>query len=361
MPQGSGEVVFNTGMCGYHETLTDPSYTGQIVAMTYPLIGNYGASPDWNEGGPEQGIRRKEIKVSGFAVRELYDGPVPAGRLSLEEFLQRWEIPGICGIDTRRLTLRLRDGGSSSGLILGLPEGEKDFPPKHIERALEFLAAYPSMEGRNLIGDVGTREAQIINPNGTPHFVLIDYGIKGGIIRGFTRLGVKLTLLPGSADAALVLAHKPDAVFLSNGPGDPATLGPQIAMSARLIAQHIPLFGICLGHQIIAHAAGGKTYKLPFGHHGVNNPVVDLRTGKVFVTSQNHGFAVDENSLPGNLKVWMRNANDSTVEGLYHETENLMCVQFHPEACPGPQDTAWIIGEFVRRAVEAKKRKSSAG
>jgi carbamoyl-phosphate synthase small subunit len=350
--QGAGEVVFNTGMSGYHEILTDPSYTGQIVAMTYPLIGNYGASPDWNEGGPEKGVTRKTIKVSGFVVRELYDGPVPAGRISLEEFLLREEIPGICGLDTRRLTLRLRDGGSASGLIVSLPEGEKDFSQNHIDTALAFLAAWPSMEGQNLIGEVGTREPEVINPQGAFHFALVDYGVKGGMIRELVRLGVKVTLLPGSASAADILAHKPGAVLLSNGPGDPAVLAPQIAMCAELIGRHIPVFGICLGHQIIGHAVGGTTYKLPFGHHGVNNPVVDIKTGKVFVTSQNHGFAVAEDSLPGDVKVWMKNANDNTVEGLYHEKEALMSVQFHPEACPGPEDTRWIIGEFVKKAAE---------
>jgi carbamoyl-phosphate synthase small subunit len=348
--EGAGEVVFNTGMCGYHEILTDPSYTGQIVAMTYPLIGNYGASPDWNEGGPEHGVTRKTIKVSGFVVRELYDGPVPPGRVRLEEFLAAQGIPGICGVDTRRLTLRLREKGSASGLILGLPHGQEDFSQKDISRALGFLAAYPSMEGQNLVGEVGTREPLVINPKGSPHFVLADYGIKNGIIRELTRLGAKTTLLPGSTCAEGVLEHKPDALFLSNGPGDPAVLAPQIEMAASLIGR-IPLFGICLGHQIIGHALGGKTYKLPFGHHGVNNPVVDLKTGKVFVTSQNHGFAVDETSLPKNTSVWMRNANDGTVEGLSHEKENILCVQFHPEACPGPEDTRWIIGEFVRRAA----------
>jgi carbamoyl-phosphate synthase small subunit len=209
------------------------------------------------------------------------------------------------------------------------------------------------MEGQNLVGEVGTLAPQVINPEGAPHFVLVDYGIKNGIIREFVRLGVKISLLPGGVNAGEVLARKPDALFLSNGPGDPAVLEPQIRMTASLIGR-IPVFGICLGHQIIGHAVGGKTYKLPFGHHGVNNPVVDLRTGKVFVTSQNHGFAVAEDSLPRDVKVWMKNANDNTVEGLYHEKEKLMCVQFHPEACPGPEDTRWIIGEFVRCALEAK-------
>jgi carbamoyl-phosphate synthase small subunit len=344
---GAGEVVFNTGMCGYHEILTDPSYTGQIVAMTYPLIGNYGASADWNEGGPEKGVTRKIIKVSGFVVRELHDGPVPPDRIRLEEFFVKEEITGICEVDTRRLTLRLREGGSASGLILGLPEGAPDFTQDDISQAKKFLAAYPSMEGQNLVGEVGTREAEVINPEGFPHFALLDYGIKGGIIREFSRLGVKISLFPGSAGINDVLAVKPDAVFLSNGPGDPAVLTPQIEFAAGLIKKRIPLFGICLGHQIIGCAVGGKTYKLPFGHHGVNNPVVDVKTGKVFVTSQNHGFAVAEDSLPQNVKVWMRNANDNTVEGLYHEKEKVMCVQFHPEACPGPEDTRWIIGEFV--------------
>jgi carbamoyl-phosphate synthase small subunit len=350
---GAGEVVFNTGMSGYHEILTDPSYTGQIVVMTYPLIGNYGADPVWNEGGPEKGVLRKAIKPRGFVVKELYDGPVPPGRMKLEDFLTAQKVPGICGIDTRRLTLRLRDAGAVSGVIIGLSKGEDNFSQKHIDAAVQFLAAYPSMEGQNLIGEVGTREAELINPGGVRHFVLLDCGIKGGIIRELIRRNVKASLLPGTAKAADILGLKPDGVLLSPGPGDPAVLTSQIDLAAGLIGR-VPLFGICLGHQIIGHALGGKTYKLPFGHHGVNNPVVDLKNGKVYVTSQNHGFAVAEESLPPHVKVWMRNANDNTVEGLYHEREAVMSVQFHPEACPGPEDTRWIIGEFVRRAGEGK-------
>lgn len=346
---GAGEVVFNTGMAGYHEILTDPSYTGQIVAMTYPLIGNYGTDPAWNEGGPEKGLGRKSVKAAGFAVRQLYEGPVPPGRVSLHEFLEAQGIPGITGIDTRALTLHLRERGTPSGLIVGLPDGSRDFTKKHIEAALAYLAAYPPMEGRNLLADVGTRKAETINREGRRHFVLIDCGVKGGIIRELQRLDVRVSVLPGTVGIGEVLNLKPDGVLFSNGPGDPAVLKSQIRLAAGLIGK-VPVFGICLGHQLIGLALGGRTYKLRFGHHGVNNPVKDLRTGRVFVTSQNHGFAVVEDSLPAGSKVWMRNANDGTVEGLYHEKEAVMSVQFHPEACPGPEDTRWIIGEFLKCA-----------
>jgi carbamoyl-phosphate synthase small subunit len=348
---GVGEVVFNTGMSGYHEILTDPSYTGQIVAMTYPLVGNYGDRADWNEGGPDKGCAHKTIRVRGFVVRELYEGPVPEGRETLEAFLLRDGIPGITGVDTRALTLRLRDGGAVTGVIL--PPKDADFTQADVDAAVRLLQSVPQMEGQNLVTEVGTAEPVVLNPEGRIHFALIDCGIKAGIIRELTKLGVKITLLPQNAGLEDTLALSPDAVFFSNGPGDPATLHPQIALAKGLIARGVPTYGICLGHQIIALALGASTYKMPFGHHGVNEPVVDTETSKVYVTSQNHGFAVAEETLPAGVRVWFRNANDHTVEGLAHESKNVACVQFHPEASPGPEDTHWIIARFVEKAEEA--------
>jgi carbamoyl-phosphate synthase small subunit len=345
----AGEVVFNTGMAGYHEILTDPSYTGQIVTMTYPLIGNYGADPRWNEGGPEKGTNRRAVKVSGFVVKDLYEGPVPAGRVPLDEFLASENITGITGIDTRKLTLHLRDKGTVSGLIMGLPEGAKEFSKKMIDSALGYLASFPDMEGQNLLGEVGTVKAETVCREGKKHFVLIDCGTKAGIIRELEALGVRVSILPSVTSPGEVLNLKPDGVLFSNGPGDPAVLKSQIGLARKLIDK-VPVFGICLGHQIIALALGAKTYKLPFGHHGVNNPVVDLRDGRVYVTSQNHGFAVEADSLPESAKVWFSNANDKTVEGLYHTDRPVMSVQFHPEASPGPVDTRWIFREFLKKS-----------
>ncbi|MCX7788279.1 MAG: glutamine-hydrolyzing carbamoyl-phosphate synthase small subunit [Spirochaetes bacterium] len=343
---GTGEVVFNTGMCGYHEILTDPSYAGQIVVMTYPLIGNYGSDPKWNESGPEKGVSRKAVKATGFVVKHLYRGPVPPGRISLHQFLQNQQVPGISGIDTRRLTLHLRDRGTPTGVIVRIPKGKNELSRSQLKEVVTFLNAFPPMEGRNLIGEVGTAKAASVHREGGKHIVLIDCGTKAGIVNQLVTLGVRVSILPSSVSLGEVLNLKPHGVLFSNGPGDPAVLGPQIELCSRLIGK-VPVFGICLGHQLIALAMGGRTFKMPFGHHGVNHPVVDLRDGRVYVTSQNHGFAVDPDTLPAGLQVWMKNANDGTVEGLYHEELPVRCVQFHPEAHPGPLDTLWIFKEFM--------------
>ncbi len=346
-PTGTGEVVFNTGMCGYHEILTDPSYAGQIVVMTYPLIGNYGSDPVWNEGGPEKGVSRRAVKATGFVVKRLYKGPVSPGRIPLHKFLEEQEVPGISGIDTRRLTLHLRDRGTPTGVIVRIPKGKKELSQSQLKNVVAFLKTFPPMEGRNLIGEVGTAKATSVNRAGKKHIVLIDCGTKAGIVHQLVTLGVRVSILPSGASPGEVLNLKPDGVLFSNGPGDPAVLVPQIELCSQLIKK-VPVFGICLGHQLIALAMGGRTYKMPFGHHGVNHPVVDIRDGRVYVTSQNHGFAVDPLSLPEGLEVWMKNANDGTVEGLYHKELPVRCVQFHPEAHPGPLDTLWIFQEFIK-------------
>lgn len=342
-PKSVGEVVFNTAMSGYHEVLTDPSYTGQLVAMTYPHIGNYGCDPSWSEIGPGGG--EGGVEPAGFIVRSLYEGPVPDGRQTLDEFLRENETPGITGIDTRRLTLRLRDEGSINGLIVRPADGMALSPPE-AERVTAVLAAFPEMEGRDLVGEVGSRETISINESGNPHIALLDCGSKANIVRKLTELGCRVTIVPSTADDAFVESVGADALFVSNGPGDPAVLERQVELIRESIGKRAVL-GICLGHQLIAEALGAKTYKMKFGHHGVNHPVRDELTKRVFVTSQNHGFAVDESSLPAGCTVWFRNANDRSIEGLVLDDLRIRTTQFHPESAPGPFDSHWIFEKFL--------------
>lgn len=343
-PKAIGEVIFNTAMSGYHEVLTDPSYTGQLVAMTYPHIGNYGCDPAWSELGPGQGDDGA-VEPAGFIVRSLYEGPVPDGRISLSQFLAENRTPGITGVDTRRLTLRIRDEGSVNGVIVRPDDG---VALSDVERArvVAVLSAFPQMEGRDLLGTVGSREAISVNETGAPHIALLDCGSKANIIRRLVGLGCRVTLLPSDADETVVEAADADALFISNGPGDPAVLERQVALIKASIGRR-PVLGICLGHQLIAEALGAKTYKMKFGHHGVNHPVRDERTRRVFVTSQNHGFAVDEASLPEGCDVWFRNANDQSVEGLVFDKMRIRTTQFHPESAPGPYDSHWIFESFL--------------
>lgn len=344
-PNAIGEVVFNTAMSGYYEVLTDPSYTGQLVAMTYPHIGNYGCEPEWSEIGPEGRQKRSGVKPAGFIVRSVYDGPVPDGRETLHEFLSRNETPGISGIDTRRLTLRLRDGGASNGVIVRPADGSQ-LSDVELARVSAVLAAFPEMEGRDLISAVGSRETLTVNEGGSPHLALFDCGSKANIIRRLVEHGCSVTILPSDTDVDQFAATGADALFVSNGPGDPAVLEKQVAVIKASIGKY-PVLGICLGHQLIAEALGAKTYKMKFGHHGVNHPVRDERTGRVFVTSQNHGFAVEEDSLPDGCDVWFRNANDGSVEGLALDDLRIRTTQFHPESAPGPHDSHWIFQAFL--------------
>jgi carbamoyl-phosphate synthase small subunit len=344
-PKSIGEVVFNTAMSGYHEVLTDPSYTGQLVAMTYPHIGNYGCDPEWSEVGPGGEEGHTGIAPAGFIVRSHYEGPVPDGRETLHRFLLENETPGITGVDTRRLTLRLRDEGSVNGLLVRPAQGD-ELTDTERARIKDILTAFPHMEGRDLIGDVGSHEMLVVNKGGSPHVALLDCGSKANIVRRLVGLGCQVTLLPSTADEETVGRSGADALFVSNGPGDPAVLERQVALIKESIGKR-PVLGICLGHQLIAEALGAKTYKMKFGHHGVNHPVRDERTKRVFVTSQNHGFAVDESSLPEGCEVWFRNANDQSVEGLILDNLRIRTTQFHPESAPGPYDSHWIFGSFL--------------
>lgn len=365
-----GEVVFNTAMSGYVEVLTDPSYTGQIVAMTYPHIGNYGVSAEWFESTPKGGRdRSRTVMAAGFVVRSVYDGPVAAGRVRLTDYLAEAGIPGITGVDTRALTLHLRDNGSKNGLIVrttprpaeAIPEAAPTpervlLSDEELSAAQEILNAFPAMEGRGLLSEVGAGKSREIPRSGYstakgsqvagPHLVLYDCGAKENIVRELQTLGCRLTLFPSEATAQQIRDTGADAVMISNGPGDPAVLEHQVEQTRALIGE-MPVLGICLGHQIIAEAAGAKTSKMKFGHHGVNHPVRDEITRRVFVTSQNHGFTVEEKTLPKGLDVWFRNANDQSIEGLRDDARHIRTTQFHPESAPGPTDSRWIFEAFL--------------
>ncbi len=334
-----GELVFNTSMTGYPEILTDPSYNGQIVLMTYPLIGNYGVDESWNESCG--------INATALVVKKLYEGPLPPGRISLEVFLEKHERCGITDIDTRALTLHIRRCGSQNAVI---------FPSERMDEARTLLSSFPSITERDLIDGVSVHEITK-DPELGEGFVkapekpecriaLADYGVKRSIIENFYRRNVAVTLLPPTFKSTDVLDQGYAMLFLSNGPGDPALLQESVAEVRKCIGR-LPVCGICLGHQIITWALGGRTVKMTYGHHGGNHPVKDLDTGKTFVTSQNHGFMSDMASLPESVHLWFVNANDGTVEGLYDREKHVRSVQFHPEASPGPQDATWIFDSFL--------------
>ena len=347
--EGEGEVVFHTGMTGYQEILTDPSYAGQIVCMTYPEIGNTGANPEDEESAG--------LRLRGFAVRNLCDFPSNwRCRESLHDYLRRHGVPGISGIDTRALVRRIRTAGAINGVLV---HGDRD-PGELRERA----AGLPSMEGRNLVDGVtcsepyGWREAGewSASPAATgPRYrvVAYDFGIKRNILRELARAGLDVRVVPASTPAAEALADDPDGIFLSNGPGDPAAVGYAIPIVRELVGRR-PLFGICLGHQILALALGGRTRKLRFGHHGANQPALDADSGRVMIASENHGFAIEPDSFAGDpdVEITHTNLNDGTPEGLRHRKLPLFSVQYHPEASPGPHDTAGLFARF-RALIES--------
>lgn len=356
----TGEVCFNTSMTGYQEVATDPSYRGQIVTMTYPMIGNYGV----NDLDPES----HQPHIRGFVVEELCAVPSNWRSTStLDEYFKRWNVAGIQGIDTRALTKHLRTAGAMRGIITS---------ELNQEEALAAALASPPMEGSDFVKEVTTpqpytwdpddtesREWDIPNPSqnslGGPEgvfrklppakyrIVAYDFGVKKNILRRLRQNGFHVDVVPATTKAADVLARKPDGVFLSNGPGDPAALG-YIHQEVNQLMGKTPIFAICLGHQILGHAFGGKTFKLKFGHRGGNQPVKDLRTGQVAITSQNHGFAIDPSSLPSNVEVTHINLNDGTVEGMRHREHPVLSVQYHPEAAPGPNDAKYFFAEFAK-------------
>lgn len=366
-----GEICFNTSMTGYQEVLTDPSYRGQIVTMTYPLIGNYGVNPLDEES--------RQPHVRGFVVGEL-SSVASSWRAaeSLDDYLKRWNICGIEGVDTRALTKHLRVRGAMRACLTD----EIANPGEAVNRALQA----PEMIGSDYVTEVTTREIYEWDPedrlsrgwtiikgkgeqvdgvldNGQVfkklpptrfRVVAFDYGIKLNILRRLRQHGFKATVVPAATKAADVLAMNPDGIFLSNGPGDPGPLDYIHHELERLIGK-CPIFGICLGHQLLGYAYGGKTFKLKFGHRGGNHPVQDLATGKVAITAQNHGFAVDPDSLPSNVEVSHINLNDGTVEGLRDRLNPVFSVQYHPEAAPGPHDATYFFDHFAKLIEEHKK------
>jgi carbamoyl-phosphate synthase small subunit len=341
-----GEVVFNTSLTGYQEILTDPSYSGQIVTMTAPEIGNYGIAPEDAESRTPQ--------VAGFIIRD--ESPIASNwRASgtLRDYLVRHNIVAISDIDTRALTRMLRSGGVMRGIIA---TGDHD-PRELVERTQSIKP----MEGSDLVLGVTCQGPFDWEPVASDEFTpppqrratrrlkvaAYDFGMKWNILRRFSVHGCDVRVFPATAPASELLAEQPDGVFLSNGPGDPAVLGYAIKNARDLVKADVPTFGICLGHQILSLALGGETYKLKFGHRGANHPVKELETGKVEITSQNHGFAVDPDTLPPDVKVTHVNLYDGTVEGLRHTTKPVFCVQYHPEAAPGPHDADYLFRQFL--------------
>ena len=333
-----GEVVFNTGLTGYPEVLTDPSYKGQIVVMTYPHIGNYGIT--------DEDFESWQPHVEGFVVREF--SPLSSNwraQTTLEDFLRRHGIIGISEVDTRALTRHIRRLGAMRGYLSTVDADPRDVVAK--------ARASAGMVGRDLVQVVTTDKPFVWNPDATDapfHVVAYDYGVKHNLLRELAARGCRVTVVPATQSASDVLALDPDGVFLSNGPGDPAALDYAVG-NVRALLGRVPLFGVCLGHQLMGLAVGGTTYKLKFGHHGVNQPVKHLATGQVEITSQNHGFAVDPASLPDSVEITHLNLNDGTVEGLRHREAPAFSVQYHPEAAPGPHDAQYLFDEF-RRLLE---------
>ncbi len=347
-----GEVVFNTAITGYQEILTDPSYCQQIVTLTYPHIGNYGVN--------EEDIEAEKIHAAGLIIKDL---PLLASNfrmsLTLSDYLKREGTVAIANIDTRQLTRLLRSKGAQNGALIGLAPGQ-EVTPALVAQAVAAAQAAPNMAGLDLAKVVSVQKAydwtqtewQLGTGYGTQsspqfHVVAYDFGVKKNILRMLAERGCKVTVVPAQTPAADVLKLQPDGLFLSNGPGDPQPCDYAIAAAAELIETGIPTFGICLGHQIMALASGAKTFKMKFGHHGANHPVKDLDTGRVSITSQNHGFAVDEKSLPSNLRATHISLFDNTLQGLARTDKPAFCFQGHPEASPGPHDISYLFDRFT--------------
>jgi len=352
-----GEVCFNTAMTGYQEILTDPSYAGQIVTFTFPHIGNVGAN--------EEDLEATTPAARGLVLRcEVTEPSNWRASRHLDAWLKSYGLVGVTGVDTRRLTRRIRDGGAPNGVVAHAPDGRLD-----VEAMVARAREWPGLEGMDLALEVSCRQSyrwsetrwaldggygQLAEPR--RRVVAVDYGIKRNILRSLASLGCDVTVVPAASSAEDILRHEPDGVFLSNGPGDPAATGVYAAPAIRgVVEAGVPTFGICLGHQMLALALGGRTVKMHKGHRGANQPVKDLETGKVEITSQNHGFVVTPESLPAGVKMTHQSLFDGTVEGLRLEGKPVFSVQHHPEASPGPQDSNYLFQRFVALIDEAKK------
>jgi len=335
----AGEVVFTTSMVGYQETLTDPSYRGQILLFTYPLIGNYGVIPGEEES--------QKVQAAAVLVREYTPHHSNwASERSLAALLSESGVMGVEGLDTRALTRHLRDKGAMRGVISTV-----EHDPKVLR---ERANAHPSMLGLDLASTSSDITELTLMPaigDERCRVTALDYGVKGSIYRELRNRGASVLAMPGSTSADEVLASEPDGIFLSNGPGDPAALEDAVDTLRSLLGE-IPVFGICLGHQLLGLALDCETYKMPFGHHGANHPVRNLKTGRIEITSQNHGFAVREESLPDEVELTHRNLYDGTVEGLWSPEQRAWSVQYHPESSPGPRDSGYLFDEFVRSISE---------
>ena len=358
----TGEVVFNTAMTGYQEILTDPSYSRQIVTLTYPHIGNYGVNA--------ADVEASKVHAAGLIIRDL---PLMASNFrstqSLADYLKAENVVAISGIDTRKLTRLLREKGAQAGAILTGTQGNQ---PSEAQ-ALELARSFPGLAGMDLAKVVSVKESYVFTEtewklgqgfgkqeNPQYHVVAFDYGVKRNILRMLAERGCKVTVLPAQSTAADAMALNPDGIFLANGPGDPEPCDYAIKATAELIEQGIPTFGICLGHQIMALASGAKTMKMKFGHHGANHPVQDLDSKKVLITSQNHGFAVDPDTLPGNCRVTHVSLFDGSLQGFARTDKPAFCFQGHPEASPGPTDVAYLFDRFIS-LMQAKAGKNNAG
>jgi carbamoyl-phosphate synthase small subunit len=335
-----GEVVFNTGMTGYQEILTDPSYAGQIVALTYPLVGNYGVTPDDFES--------RRVQVSGFIVKEVADAPSNwRSQGTLHDFLATNNVVGIAGLDTRALTQKLR----SVGVMMGALSSEKT--PDELLEVLAHASGYADVD---YVQQVTTPAPYVWPAVGETKYkiALLDCGVKFNILRSLAALGAEITVYPANTPAETILATNPDGIFLSPVPGDPALLG-DVVQTVRVLSHAKPTMGICLGNQLIGCAFGGHTFKLPFGHRGANHPVKDLDTGRVVITSQNHGYALAADGFDdSNIEVWQINLNDGTVEGLRHKTLPIFTIQYHPEASPGPTDSSGYFAQFLQM-IDARR------
>lgn len=358
----TGEVVFNTSITGYQEILTDPSYAGQIVTLTYPHIGNTGTTPEDDESG--------QVWAAGLVIRNL---PLLASNFRNQQDLDSWlkqrNVVAIHDIDTRRLTRILRDKGAANGCVMSGPAVEADLEAAKAQ-ALQAAREFPGLVGMDLAQKVTCDKSHqwkegswqlgsghSVPPTGKHHVVAYDFGVKRNILRMLVDRGCNVTVVPAKTTAAEVLALNPDGIFLSNGPGDPEPCDYAIAAIKSFLQTDIPVFGICLGHQLLGLASNAKTVKMPTGHHGANHPVQDLATGKVFITSQNHGFAVDESSLPANVKATHKSLFDGTLQGIHRTDKPAFGFQGHPEASPGPHDIAPVFDHFID-LIEQRKAAS---
>ncbi len=360
-----GELCFTTGMTGYQETITDPSFCGQIITFTFPHIGNVGCNDEDTEARIPQ--------CAGIVLREIPTLPSNfRSRLSLNAWLEKHKISAIAGVDTRAITRHIRKNGAQNAMIISdNGSGIKD----QLEEAVEELRKFPSMKGLELAEDVSTKKSyewkerlwrldsgkKAAEDNGIYHVVAIDYGVKHNILRNLAETGCKVTVVPARSSASDIMALAPDGVFLSNGPGDPeATARYALPVIRELIAGGLPIFGICLGHQLLALACGAKTEKMPQGHRGANHPVKELASSRVMITSQNHGFAVSKDSLPDDLEITHLSLFDNTIQGLRHKTKPVFCLQGHPEASPGPHDAQEYFYKFIKMIEGSRKKKNVA-